>query len=208
MALRIGALVLATCNLISAEFLASPYNLRIHDDQDDCDEHDGHKDHYGIKAHPGDSSDHSYAHKPIVASPLVIQDHVIGGGHKDASHPRPSNVNIDIPDVNFKPLKEQPRGATKDLKAPITIVTVPRISTAEPTSHVPVDNHNYNESNLPEHKDTNNFSAKKDLLTYNNLLSTKVGPVKAVRVVEEEDSSEECSSSEEVKAPQVRPGRL
>lgn len=129
-----------------------------------------------------DGNTHVYGFKPVAASPLLIQDYAIGAGRKDYKEFAHQNVNINIPDVNFKPLKDQPP-ANKDIKAPITIVTVPRISTVETTRHQVSENYVKNESNLPEHRDTNNFSAKKELLDYNNLLSTKVGPVKEVRVV-------------------------
>jgi hypothetical protein len=205
MALRIGALILATCNLMSASFIdPRPSNIVVHHDDDDCDEHDGHKDHKGIhvEAVP--------VIKPVAASPLVIQDYVFGAGKKDyRDYSHSQKVNIDIPDVNFKPLKDQP-AVSKDLKAPITIVTVPRVSTVETTKHHVSENYVKNESNLPEHKDRKNISAKKELLDYNNLLSTKVGPVKEVRVIKEEEES--CDSDDDhhhhYLVPQVVPGNL
>lgn len=87
--------------------------------------------------------------------------------------------------MSFKPLKYEKDSGSKDQKAPITIVTVPRVSTAPPTKHEVVDNHVKNESNLPEHKDPSNESAKKELLSYDNLLKTSIKPVKEVRKVEE-----------------------
>ena len=69
-----------------------------------------------------------------------------------------------------------------DSKAPITIVNVPRVSTAPRTKYRVPKNKNINRSNLPEYRYKKNISAKKELYSYDNLLKTAVKPVKKVKV--------------------------
>jgi hypothetical protein len=100
----------------------------------------------------------------------------------------------------------------KPQKAPITIVNIPRVSTASPTKHDLHDNHVLNRPNLPEHRERKNYSAKKELLSYDNLLETKVGPIKRVKYHKHGKDEDSCSSDDDshphYHAHKVQPSKL
>lgn len=130
MALRIGALILATCNLLSASVLQSRDYYPI-------------QKHLSVTEHEGDIHSHIYGDHEVLPRPgVIISNYNIGGSadhHDDESRSeRPStdaHTNINQGPVDFKPLKYVKNSDANNVKAPITIVTVPRVSTAPPTKH-------------------------------------------------------------------------
>lgn len=135
MALRIGALILATCNLLSASVLHSREDPHLHE-------------HVIIAEHRENPYSHLYGDHEVLPTPgIIVGNYNIGGSEnrkesssyhrEEDSHgsrsERPSSNHKE--DVVFKPLRYEETGSTEDKKAPITVVTVPRVSTAPPTRH-------------------------------------------------------------------------
>ena len=89
---------------------------------------------------------------------------------------------IKDPKVGFKQIGDVDRDDVNFAKAPVTIVNIPLISSVGDTEHKVSKNYNKDRSNLPEDKPERNYSAKKELLSYDNLLTTAVRPVKDVSV--------------------------
>lgn len=155
MALRIGALILATCNLLSASVLQSRDYNPI-------------QEHLSVIGPIGGIPSHIYGDHEVLPRPgVIISNYNIGGSadHNDQesrSENPSTDAHIDVNQnpVDFKPLKYVKSSDASTVKAPITIVTVPRVSTAPPTKHEVVENQVKNQPNLPEYRDYNNNSAK------------------------------------------------
>ena len=110
--------------------------------------------------------------------------------------------------MKFKNLKHAEVDA-RPKKSHIANVGIPLISTARPTKHKKARNYNVNRSNLPEHRNFRNRSAKKELLSYDNLLKTAVRPVKKEKVLYRRTKLDLADYKKgKPRYRKVRPGRL
>lgn len=148
--------------------------------------HSPHHSHHGSHSqdsHHSHDSDHGHnvvhAHGSYHGS-TIIHAH----GHDHPGHQDPNShsheVVIKDPKVRFNQIGDVDRDDKNFAKAPVTIVNIPLVSSVGDTEHKVSANYNKDRSNLPEDKYEHNWSAKKELLSYDNLLKTAVRPVKKV----------------------------
>jgi hypothetical protein len=196
MALRIGALLLAGLNFLNASVIGpvSP--------------NEGHYRGYGIHYHHGSHTEPSPVPGVIVKNYVIGAEDCGKGcpstvkvssesrsgrnasqgrsdnnrGSRDGVVSLDKNINTNKNPVNFKQIKYVESDDKNFIKAPITIVNVPLVSTAATTEHKVAKNYNIDNSNLPEDRQSKNISAKSELLSYDNLLTTAVKPVRKVSV--------------------------
>ncbi len=102
---------------------------------------------------------------------------MIGDSDNDDAkkHYNTNKVNVNKVPVNFAELKYVPQ-SNAPVKAPISVINVPIVSTAPTVQHVVAPNYNINHSNIPQktHKDK---LANELLFNYKNLSSTDIHKV-------------------------------
>ena len=212
MALKIGAFLCASASFVGASLI----HQRIYEDQE------GHLlgVHYDGRLEP----------TPMPQLGVIVKDYVIGdenckenckkrlnrsksqgsrsGRSRSSGQSHNKEVIIKNPRVNFAQVGDVDRDDPNFAKAPVTIVNIPLVSSVKDTEHKVSANYNKDRSNLPEDKPQNNYEAKTELLSYDNLLKTAVRPVKNVSVELRKVSKSPVIRNSPIKYNVVVPGAL